>query len=151
MAARLPAPSRSVSIHPYRNAQTRPNAAPMKLYCPPARGIMALSSANVTAPASVKTPATAYASSTIHGVPTLQVMARALKNTPEPITFVTMRAVAGISVSARTSVRAEPGAVLESDNETPYGFVGGRAPVSAGVPAPAACAWCRLRACAASL
>src|ERR1700704_524075 len=74
----------------------------MKLYCPPERGIMALSSANVSAPPSVNTPATRYASSTIHGVPTLQVMTRALTKTPVPMTLVTMSAVAGISVSPLT-------------------------------------------------
>src|SRR5450755_2860068 len=67
----------------------------MKLYWPPARGIMALNSANVSAPPSVKTPASAYASNTIHGDPTLQVMVLALTKTPVPMTLVTMIAVAG--------------------------------------------------------
>lgn len=98
-AAMLAAPSRGVSIHPWRKAQTRPNAVPMKLYCPPERGIMALSSANVSAPPSVNTPATRYAGSTIHGVPTLHVMTRALTKTPVPMTLVTISAVAGMSVS----------------------------------------------------
>src|SRR5450755_2778421 len=74
----------------------------MKLYCPPERGIMALSSAKVSAPPSVRIPATRYASSTIHGVPTLHVMTRALTKTPVPMTLVTMRAVAGMSVSPLT-------------------------------------------------
>src|SRR3979490_194991 len=71
----------------------------MKLYCPPERGIIALSSANVSAPPSVRIPAARYARRTIHGVPTLHVMTRALTKTPVPITLVTIRAVAGMSVS----------------------------------------------------
>jgi hypothetical protein len=39
-------------------------------------------------------PATTYANSTISGVPTLQIMTRALRNTPVPIAFVTVKATA---------------------------------------------------------
>src|SRR5882757_8685847 len=76
----------------------------MKLYCPPERGIIALSSAKVSAPPSVRIPATRYAKRTIHGVPTLHVMTRALTKTPVPITLVTIRAVAGMSVRPLISV-----------------------------------------------
>src|SRR5882757_5275239 len=74
----------------------------MKLYCPPERGIIALSSAKVSAPPSVRIPAKRYARRTNHGVPTLHVMTRALTKTPVPMTLVTMRAVAGMSVKPLT-------------------------------------------------
>jgi len=88
----------------------------MNTYSPPACGMRAQSSPYVSAPASESPPATTHASSTNPGVPTLQVMTRAFKNTPVPMTTPITIAVAASSPSPRTSVVG--GAGLERQSWT---------------------------------
>src|SRR5581483_9297552 len=48
-------------------------------------------------------PATSQTVSAMPGVPTLQVITRALRNTPVPITFATLTEIAAINPKPRTS------------------------------------------------
>src|SRR5713226_5384028 len=75
----------------------------MMPYSPAARGIIASSSAYVSAPASDSSPATSQTVSALPGVPTLQVITRALRKTPVPITFATLTEIAAIRPRPRTS------------------------------------------------
>src|SRR5438552_914352 len=75
----------------------------MMPYSPAARGIIAKSSAYVSAPASDSSPATSHTVNALPGVPTLQVITRAFKNTPVPMTFATLTAIAAIKPRPRTS------------------------------------------------
>src|SRR6187402_2514953 len=86
----------------------------MKTYWPPARGVIAVNSAMQSAPASVSIPATAQASRTRDGDPTLQIITRAFRNMPVPTTLVTMSAPAGISVRPRARVGPDAGSLLLS-------------------------------------
>ena len=54
-------------IHPNRKPASRPYASLMRTYSPPARGIIALSSAYVRAPAIASRPATIHTAITSHG------------------------------------------------------------------------------------
>ena len=74
----------------------------MKVYSPPACGIIAASSAYVSAPARLRRPATTHTVTTIPGVPTLQVMTRALRNTPVPMTSPMRIALEASRPSPRT-------------------------------------------------
>ena len=59
------------------------------MYSPPARGKIVASSAYVRAPSRLITPAITHTPMTMPGVSTLQVMTRALRKTPVPMTLPT--------------------------------------------------------------
>ena len=69
---------------------------------PPARGIIAASSAYVSAPARVSTPAASHAASTSHGVSTLHIMTRVLRKMPVPMTLPTTTEVDAARPRPRT-------------------------------------------------
>src|SRR5689334_22356947 len=75
----------------------------MMPYSPAARGNIASSSAYVSAPASDKRPATNHTVSVLPGVPTLQVITRAFKNTPVPMTLATLTEIAATKPRPRTN------------------------------------------------
>src|SRR3954452_9177615 len=75
----------------------------MKTYSPPALGIIAASSAYVSAPARLRRPATTQTVMTIPGVPTLHVITRDLRKTPVPMTSPITIAIAARAPSPRTS------------------------------------------------
>src|SRR6266545_4732625 len=76
------------------NPDDRPYASRMMPYSPAARGNIANNSAYVSAPASESNPATSHTVKALPGVPTLQVITRALRNTPVPMTFATLTEIA---------------------------------------------------------
>ena len=76
----------------------------MKTYSPPARGIIAASSAYVSAPARLRTPAATHATITIHGDSTLHIITRVFKKMPVPMTLPTTIETDAKRPSPRTSV-----------------------------------------------
>src|SRR2546425_12949281 len=70
---------------------------------PAASGIIASSSAYVSAPNSESNPAATQTESAIIGVPVLQVITRALIKTPVPIMLATLTEIAAVRPRPRTS------------------------------------------------
>src|SRR5919202_6797501 len=77
----------------------------MKTYSPPARGIIAASSAYVSAPARLRKPAATHAAITSHGVSTLHIITRVFRKMPVPMTLPTTIETAAKTPRPRTSVR----------------------------------------------
>ena len=86
--ARPPSPP-AIRCRPRRTASSRRGTrragrtpSRMNTYSPPARGIIAASSAYVSAPARLSRPAATHAASTSHGVSTLHIITRVLRKIP---------------------------------------------------------------------
>src|SRR5262249_9767702 len=73
------------------------------IYSPPASGNMADNSAYVRAPASESIPDVIQTAITVQPEPTLQVMTRAFRKTPVPITVPTTTAIAPQRLNPRMS------------------------------------------------
>src|SRR6476661_4726999 len=80
------------------------------MYCPPARGHIAASSAQQSAPVIVSTPAKAHATSNHPGEPTSRDDSAEVMKMPEPIIDPTTIIVASSRLRPRTSRAAELGA-----------------------------------------
>src|SRR3954451_12885973 len=89
-------------VQPYRYPVVRPYASRRNTYSPPAFGIIAASSAYVSAPATARSPDTIQTAITVSGEPTLQVITRVLRNTPVPIMLAMLTEVAATSPRPRT-------------------------------------------------
>ena len=76
----------------------------MKTYSPPARGIIAASSAYVSAPARLKNPAAIHAMMTKPGVSTLHIITRVFRKIPVPMTLPTTIETDAKTPRPRTSV-----------------------------------------------
>src|SRR5690349_24763198 len=94
---------------PKRNPVAGPYASRRKTYCPPARGHIAASSAQQSAPVIVSTPASAHAASNQPGEPTSRDDSAEVIKIPEPIIDPTTIIVASSRLKPRTSRAAEPG------------------------------------------
>src|SRR5919112_1263976 len=81
----------------------------MKTYSPPARGIIAASSAYVSAPARLRNPAATHATITIHGDSTLHIITRVFRKMPVPMTLPTTTETDAKRPRPRTSVNLSAG------------------------------------------
>src|SRR5690349_10075574 len=84
------------------------------MYCPPARGHIAASSAQQSAPVIVSTPASAHATSSHPGEPTRREDSAEVMKMPEPIIDPTTIIVASSRLSPRTRRAAELRVVVAS-------------------------------------
>src|SRR5690349_9412160 len=91
------------SPQPNRNPIDGPYASRRNTYCPPARGHMAASSAQQSAPVIVSTPASAQATSSQPGEPTNRDDSAEVMKMPEPIIEPTTIIVASSRLRPRTS------------------------------------------------
>src|SRR5438105_6339287 len=89
-------------VQPNRKAGRSPYASLRNTYSPPASGIIAPSSAYVSAPARERSPAASQARRTLDGDPTSCAMGAVLRKTPVPMTEST-RAIESRSDSALAS------------------------------------------------
>src|SRR6185436_17298682 len=94
---------------PKRNPMDGPYASRRNTYCPPARGHIAASSAQQSAPVMVSTPASAHAASNQPGDPTSREDSAEVIKIPEPIIDPTTIIVASSRLKPRTSRAAELG------------------------------------------
>src|SRR6185295_12895433 len=92
---------------PNRNPIDGPYASRRKTYWPPARGHIAASSAQQSAPVMVSTPASAHAASNQPGEPTSRDDSADVIKIPEPIIEPTTIIVASSRLNPRTSLAAE--------------------------------------------
>src|SRR5205807_9112436 len=92
---------------PKRKPAAGPYASRRNTYCPPARGIIAASSAQESAPAIVSTPASAQAARSQPGAHTRRADSAEVMKMPEPIIEPTTIIVASSGPSPRTSFAAE--------------------------------------------
>src|SRR5829696_8228505 len=92
---------------PKRNPIDGPYASLRKTYWPPARGHMAASSAQHSAPVIVSTPARAQAASSQPGDPTRRDDSAEVMKIPEPIIEPTTIIVASSRLRPRTSFAGE--------------------------------------------
>src|SRR5215210_7655145 len=98
----------SRSDQPKRKPSAGLYASRRKTYWPPARGIIAASSAQQSAPVIVKTPASVQARSSQPGAPTSLDDSADVMKMPEPIIEPTTIIVASIRPRLRTSLCADP-------------------------------------------
>src|SRR5215212_12033630 len=96
------------SPQPKRNPIDGPYASRRKTYCPPARGHIAASSAQHSAPVIVSTPASPHAANSQPGEPTSRDDSAEVIKIPEPIIEPTTIIVASSRLKPRTSLAAEP-------------------------------------------
>src|ERR1043165_5865752 len=92
------------SPHPKRNPIDGPYASRRTTYCPPARGHMAASSAQQSAPVIVKTPASAQAINNQPGEPTSLDDSAEVMKIPDPIIDPTTIIVASSKPRPRSSL-----------------------------------------------
>src|SRR5215211_9318994 len=92
---------------PKRNPIEGPYASRRKTYWPPARGHIAASSAQQSAPVIVSTPASAHATSSQPGEPTRRDDSAEVMKIPEPIIEPTTIIVASSRLRPRTSFAAD--------------------------------------------
>src|SRR6185436_14633520 len=90
------------SDQPNRNPIEGPYASRRKTYCPPARGHIAASSAQHSAPVIVSTPASAHAASSHPGEPTSRDDSAEVMKMPDPIIDPTTIVVASSRLRPRT-------------------------------------------------
>src|SRR5215210_1773745 len=107
---------------PKRKATAGPYASRRKTYCPPARGIIAASSAQQSAPVIVMTPASAHAASSQPGAPTSRDDSADTRKIPEPIIDPMTIIVASSGPSSRSSV----GGGADAPGVSAYGTVDAR-------------------------
>src|SRR6185436_2138304 len=88
---------------PNRNPIDGPYASRRNTYCPPARGHIAASSAQQSAPVMVSTPASAQAMSSQPGEPTSRDDSAEVMKIPDPIIEPTTIIVASSRLRPRTS------------------------------------------------
>src|SRR6185503_10665535 len=93
------------SDQPNRNPIEGPYASRRKTYCPPARGHIAASSAQHSAPVIVSTPASAHAASNQPGDPTKRDDSADVMKIPDPIIDPTTIMVASSRLKPRMSLR----------------------------------------------
>src|ERR1700674_5513406 len=121
-AAIVPVCTTKNSDQPKRKPVAGPKASRRKTYCPPARGIIAASSAQHSAPVIVSTPASAHAAKSHPGAPTSAADFAETMKMPEPIIDPITIIVASSRLRPRTrcsgSLDVSP---LESMNK--YRFV----------------------------
>src|SRR5919206_665243 len=96
---------------PKRNPMDGPYASRRNTYCPPARGHIAASSAQQSAPVIVSTPASAHATSSQPGEPTSRDDSAEVMKIPDPIIEPTTIIVASSRLSPRTSFGADSVAI----------------------------------------
>jgi hypothetical protein len=96
------------AIQPYRKAGSFPNASRMYTYAPPASGIIAPSSAYVSAPASATTPPSAHTRKTAPAVGSAFAVSAGVKKMPLPMIPPTTSSAAEKSPSSRRSDVCEP-------------------------------------------
>src|SRR5215212_5622735 len=90
------------SPQPKRNPIDGPYASRRETYCPPARGHMAASSAQQSAPVIVSTPASAHAANSQPGEPTSRDDSAEVMKIPEPIIEPTTIIVASSRLRPRS-------------------------------------------------
>src|SRR5262245_11880130 len=100
------------SDQPNRKPNEGPYASLRKTYCPPARGHIAASSAQHSAPVMVNTPAIAQAAISQPGDPTSLADSAEVMKIPDPIIDPTTMVVASMGPRLRTSFAEEPGVSL---------------------------------------
>src|ERR1044071_4102350 len=108
---------------PKRNPTDGPYASLRNTYWPPARGHIAASSAQHSAPVIVRTPANAHAASSHPGEPISREDSAEVMKIPEPIIDPTTIIVASSRLRPRTSLAAELGGSSGMDR----GYSGGGA------------------------
>src|ERR1035437_5044322 len=91
---------------------------------PPARGYIAASSPEASAPRTVMTPVRIQAMSSQPGDPSVRPMSAATMKTPEPIMLPATSMVASVSVSALTNSGLEAGEDISEQSYWPGGGYG---------------------------